>query len=57
VWNNPVTRTESFQRRTQRILDLLTREQSAQVAADAAPVAAESTVVPIPTEDSAATAQ
>ena len=57
VRNNPVTRTESFQRRTQRILDLLTREQSAQVAADAAPVAAESTVVPIPTEDSAATAQ
>jgi monofunctional biosynthetic peptidoglycan transglycosylase len=29
VKNNPATRTERFQRRTQRILDLLTREQSA----------------------------
>ena len=36
VKNNPVTRTERFQRRTQRILDLLTREQSAQAAADLA---------------------
>ncbi len=32
--NNPETRTERFQRRTQRILDLLTREQSAQLSAD-----------------------
>lgn len=30
VKNNPMTRTERFQRRSQRILDLLTREQSAQ---------------------------
>jgi len=36
VKNNPLTRTERFQRRTQRILDLLTREQSAQVTADLA---------------------
>ena len=33
VKNNPETRTERFARRTQRILDLLTREQSAQAPA------------------------
>lgn len=33
VKNNPETRTERFVRRTQRILDLLTREQSAQATA------------------------
>jgi monofunctional biosynthetic peptidoglycan transglycosylase len=87
VKNNPATRTERFQRRTQRILDLLTREQSAtvneasfthggsagreavppgtnagavfrpQVAADAAPLATESRVLPVPPGESAATGQ
>ena len=33
VKNNPVTRTERFVRRTQRILDLLTREHSAKAGA------------------------
>src|SRR3990172_12001559 len=37
VRNNPGTRTERFQRRSQRILDLLTREQSARLSADPAP--------------------
>lgn len=57
VRNNPATRTERFQRRTQRILDLLTREQSAQIAGDSEPVATESTVAPILTDESAAAAQ
>ena len=34
VKNNPATRTERFQKRSQRILDLLKREQSAQMAVE-----------------------
>ena len=37
VKNNPASRTERFERRSQRILDLLTREQSAREAAGSAP--------------------
>ena len=37
VKNNPATRTERFQKRSQRILDLLTREQSAQVVVEPSP--------------------
>jgi monofunctional biosynthetic peptidoglycan transglycosylase len=37
VKRNPATRTELFQRRTQRILNLLTREQSAVAAPSATP--------------------
>ena len=36
VKNNPATRTERFQKRSQRILDLLKREQSAQMAVEPA---------------------
>lgn len=43
VKNNPETRTERFQRRSQRILDLLTREQSAQLSADPVSTATNST--------------
>lgn len=50
VKNNPETRTERFARRTQRILDLLTREQSAQAPAtvveSALPGSPEPPVVP-----------
>lgn len=53
VKNNPETRTERFVRRTQRILDLLTREHSAQApAAIVAPEPSEP-VVPIETLDEA----
>lgn len=45
VKNNPETRTERFVRRTQRILDLLTREQSAQ-----APVVLSDSPPPEPVE-------
>ena len=37
VKNNPATRTERFQKRSQRILDLLTREQSAKVVVEPSP--------------------
>lgn len=53
VKNNPETRTERFVRRTQRILDLLTREHSAQApAAIVAPEPSEP-VAPIETLDEA----
>jgi len=38
VKNNPESRTERFQRRAQRILDLLSREQSAQLPTEPAPI-------------------
>jgi monofunctional biosynthetic peptidoglycan transglycosylase len=40
VKNNPATRTESFERRTQRVLGLLTREQSQRTTPENAPVTA-----------------
>ena len=43
VKSNPLTRTERFQRRSQRILDLLTREQSAQLATGSATMLTENT--------------
>jgi monofunctional biosynthetic peptidoglycan transglycosylase len=55
VKNNPATRTERFQRRTQRILDLLTREQSAQKAADPAMSATETAPAPVAPAESTAT--
>jgi monofunctional biosynthetic peptidoglycan transglycosylase len=57
VKNNPATRTERFQRRTQRILDLLTREQSAQVSADPAASATATTVAPEQPAESTAAGQ
>jgi len=57
VKNNPVTRTERFQRRTQRIFDLLTREQSAQVAADTVPTMTENAETPLLPAEAAATGQ
>ncbi len=47
VKNNPTTRTERFQKRTQRILDLLMREQSALLSAGAPPTATESAALPV----------
>jgi len=57
VKHNPMTRTERFQRRSQRILDLLTREQSAQVAADSKLPVAESMSMPVPETEMGTAAQ
>lgn len=46
VKNNPATRTERFQKRAQRILDLLKREQSAHLAAGPSPEEPEMAVAP-----------
>lgn len=54
VKNNPETRTERFQRRTQRILDLLTREQSAQLSADPVSAGAGQAVPSVSQAESAA---
>ena len=55
--NNPVTRTERFQRRAQRILDLLTREQSAQLSADPVSIVTDRSVPSIQSAESAAAGQ
>jgi len=57
VKNNPQTRTERFQRRSQRILDLLTREQSAQLSVDPESTVTEHSVAPVPPAESAAAGQ
>ena len=57
VKNNPVTRTERFQRRAQRILDLLTREQSAQAVTTPAPSTTEIAVARVPPAEPAAAGQ
>lgn len=53
VKNNPETRTERFTRRTQRILDLLTREHSAQAPATLVEPELAEPVAPIETLDDA----
>jgi len=57
VKNNPETRTERFLRRSQRILDLLAREQSAQLSAEPLPVVADALAPPAPSVESPATGQ
>jgi monofunctional biosynthetic peptidoglycan transglycosylase len=57
VKNNPETRTERFQRRSQRILDLLTREQSARLSPDLAPAMTDQSVPPVLPAESDATGQ
>ena len=54
VKNNPETRTERFARRTQRILDLLTREQSARAPASATDSVVDS-AIEVPLEPSVLT--
>lgn len=55
VKNNPETQTERFLRRSQRILDLLTREQSAQQLADPVITMTNHAVLPdLPAESGAA---
>jgi monofunctional biosynthetic peptidoglycan transglycosylase len=57
VKNNPATRTERFQKRSQRILDLLMREQSFQVVIDPLPEEVEIAVAPIPLVESTMVSQ
>lgn len=57
VKNNPQTRTERFQRRSQRILDLLTREQSAQLSAEPMTTTTETAVSPVQPAELAAASQ
>jgi membrane peptidoglycan carboxypeptidase len=57
VRNNPETRTERFLRRSQRILDLLTREQSAQLSADPLSTVTDHSVPPAQPAESAAAGQ
>lgn len=57
VKNNPLSRTERFQRRSQRILDLLTREQSAQMSVDPARTTTGITAPPVQTTEMAAAVQ
>jgi monofunctional biosynthetic peptidoglycan transglycosylase len=57
VKSNPETRSERFQQRTQRILDLLTREQSARLSAVPVPIVTDGLVPSVPPVESAAAGQ
>jgi monofunctional biosynthetic peptidoglycan transglycosylase len=57
VKNNPASRTERFLRRSQRILDLLTHEQTAQISIDPARTATEMRAAPVQTVDLAEAGQ
>ena len=57
VKHNPETRSERFQRRSQRILDLLAREQSAQLSAEPVSTVTDRSVPPIQPAESVAAGQ
>ena len=57
VKHNPETRSERFQRRSQRILDLLTHEQSAQLSPDPVSTVTDGPVPPVQPAESAAASE